>query len=157
MSLAQIDDMVPTRTRNVRKIKLRGQVQGVPLLVHNDPKHNFISIKLVRSMGWPLEETTPLKIKLGDEFKVRAQGVWRKLVLDIGNMTSTNDVGLFNLDGIDIVLGTWLASIGGMLVDWAHNELHFSFDSKLVELRGEGSEHKNQLALQIMLETQVVV
>ncbi|XP_073219539.1 uncharacterized protein [Cicer arietinum] len=154
MSLAQIDNSSPREFGNVRTIKLEGRVQGIPLLVLVDSgaTHNFISHKLVRSMGWPVEGTTPLNVKMGDGFKVVAQGVCRKLVLDLGSMTSTIDAWLFDLDGIDTVLGmSWLASIGGMWVDWAQKVLRFPIDSQWVELRGEGSEHKNQLALQSLL------
>nr|XP_027187857.1 uncharacterized protein LOC113785482 [Cicer arietinum] len=155
MSLAQIDNSSPRELGKVRTIKLKGRVQGVPLLVLVDSgaRHNFISHKLVRSMGWPVEGTTPLNVKMGDGFKVVAQGVCRKLVLDLGSMTSTIDAWLFDLDGIDIVLGmSWLASIGGMWVDWAQKVLHFPIDSQWVELRGEGIEHNNnQLALQSLL------
>ncbi|XP_073224838.1 uncharacterized protein [Cicer arietinum] len=38
-----------------------------------------------------------------------------------------------------------------MWVDWAQKVLRFPIDFQWVELRGEGSEHKNQLALQSLL------
>lgn len=73
-----------------------------------------------------MEETSLLKVKLGDGFKVMAQGIYKKIMLDLGNMTSEIDAWLFNLDLIDIVWGmSWLESIGGMLVDWAQMMLCF--------------------------------
>lgn len=82
MSLARIDDLSSRELRNVHTIKLKGQVQGVPLLVLVDrgATHNFISHKLVRSMGWPIEKTIPLNVKLGDWLKVMVEAVCRKLV-----------------------------------------------------------------------------
>ncbi|XP_073223474.1 uncharacterized protein [Cicer arietinum] len=115
-----IDNPSPRELQNVCTIKLKSQVQGVPLLalVDSGATHNFISNKLVRSMGWPLEETTPLPIKLGDMFNVVEQGVCRKLVKDLGNMTFIIDAWLFDLDEINVVIEmSWLASIGDMWVD----------------------------------------
>lgn len=53
-------------------MKVRGLVRGVPILILVDSgaTHNFISRKLVAAMGWPIEDTTPLLIKLGDGHKV---------------------------------------------------------------------------------------
>ena len=121
MSISQIDQPALVKIRDVRTIKLRGQVHEVPLLVLVDSEatRNFISMKLVKAMGWPIEETSHLKVKLGDGFKVMAQGIYKKIVLNLGSMKLEIDAWLFDLDEIDIVLEmSWLASVGGMWVDW---------------------------------------
>lgn len=57
-------------------MKVRGQVIRVPILilVVSGATHNFISRKLVDAMGWPIEDTTPMLIKLGDGHKAVSQG-----------------------------------------------------------------------------------
>lgn len=49
-------------------MKLRGKVlqQAVMILIDSGASHNFISSKLVKSLGLQVESTKPYKVKLGD-------------------------------------------------------------------------------------------
>lgn len=69
------------------------------------------------------------------------------------------DAMLFDLDGIDIVLGmTWLNAIGEMWVDWPHQVMRFKFDNQWVELKGAGKEGSHSSALQSLLgKTRLVI
>lgn len=81
--------------------------------------HNFISRKLVAAMGWPTEDTTPLLIKLGDGHKAVSQGQCAGLQIEVGSVSVEVNALLFDLEGIDVVLGiSWLTTIGEMRIDW---------------------------------------
>lgn len=107
-----------------RTMKLRGLVKGVPILILVDSgaTHNFISKRMVSAMGWAVEDTKPMIIKLGDGYKgykAVSQGQCGGLEVEVGNVSVKIDALLFELEGIDMVLGiAWLATLGGMWVDW---------------------------------------
>ena len=114
--------MVAAQSNSFETMKLRGKIQGVPILVLVDSgaTHNFISHKLVKAMGWSVKATAPLHIKLGDGFKAKTQGECKRILIEIGQMQMNIDAMLFDLDGLDVVLGmAWLNEIGGMWIDWS--------------------------------------
>lgn len=101
-------------------MKLKGKINGVPILIFVDNRttHNFISQKLVATMGWEVEETKDLRIKLGDGHLVVARGTCKGVEIELGGITVTVDTSLFDLEDVDVVLGiSWLAMLGEMLVD----------------------------------------
>lgn len=140
--------------QEARTIKLRGKIQGVPilLLVDSGATHNFISQKLVRAMGWQVDDTTSLHIKLGDGFKARTQGECKGVIVELDKIQIEINALLFDLDGIDIVLGmAWLHTIGEMWVDWPRQLMRFRYNSQWVELRGANSMETSNSALQSLL------
>lgn len=106
---------------NHQTVKFQGQIHGVPVLVMVDSgaTHNFISQKLVQKMEWPIEETPMMGIKLGDGFRKSTKGVCSGLKLKIGEFEISPRMHLFELGGIDVVLGIeWLKTLGDMIVNW---------------------------------------
>ncbi|RDX87760.1 hypothetical protein CR513_30730, partial [Mucuna pruriens] len=98
-----------------------GLVNMVPILilVDSDATHNFISKKFVETMGWQVEDTKPLRINLGDGFNAVACGKCKAIKLELEAREVTIDAFMFDLEGIDMVLGiSWLAPLGKMLIDW---------------------------------------
>lgn len=135
-------------------MKLEGAVQGVPILILVDSgaTHNFISIKLVEAMGWHVESTRKMRIRLGDGHKAVAQGECKQVQIEIEGIKLSVDTLLFDLKGIDIVLGiSWLASLGEMLVDWGKQIMKFQHNKEWVVLQGRNKRNMNQLALQSLL------
>lgn len=154
LSVMSLMGLVATRGQETKPMKLKGTLQGVPilLLVDSGATHNFISQKLVRAMGWQVEETTPLHIKLGDGYKAKTQGECKGVVIELEQIQIEIDACLFDLDGIDIVLGmAWLNTIGEMWVDWPRQIMRFRYDSQWVELRGASSVVNHHSALQSLL------
>jgi hypothetical protein len=97
-------------------VKFQGEIHGVPVLVLVDSgaTHKFISQKLVQKMGWPVEGTPQMKIKLGDGFQTMTSGFCRDLEVQIGELKLMPSMHLFQLGGIDVVLGIkWLKTLGG--------------------------------------------
>lgn len=100
-------------------MKLKGEIQGVPslMLVDSGATHNFISKKLVHAMGWKVEDTIPLPVKMGDGFQAKTQGECRDIIIEDGRVKLTVTALLFDLDDIDVVFGmAWLTKLGEMCV-----------------------------------------
>lgn len=150
LSVMSLQGLVVHQASKFHTMRLRGKVQGVPilLLIDSGATHNFISHELVAAMGWGVANTTPLQIKLGDGAKTQAQGECKGVLVDIGQMKVEIDALLFDLDGIDIVLGmAWLNSTGSMWVDWPKQLMRFRFNNRWVELKGESSHEALQSLL----------
>lgn len=154
LSVMSLHRLAAAKPSSFRTLKLKGEIQGVPILVLVDSgaTHNFISHKLVKAMGWDVKLTTPLQIKLGDGYKAKTQGECKGVTLEIGRLQIAIDAMLFDLDGIDVVLGmAWLNTIGSMWVDWPQQVMRFIFNDQWIELKGDSSEGVYNSALQSLL------
>lgn len=123
-------------------MKVRGLVRGVAILILVDSgaTHNFISRKLVAAMGWPTEDTTPMLV---------SQGQCAGLQIEVGSVSVEVNALLFDLEGIDVVLGiSWLATVGEMRIDWKKQVMSFQLGEKWVEIRGANAQNVTQVALQ---------
>ncbi|RZB80343.1 hypothetical protein D0Y65_030183 [Glycine soja] len=99
--------------------------------------------------GVGMEDTRPMTIKLGDGYRAMVQGQCRGLEVVMGDVSVKVDALLFKLEGIDMVLGmAWLASLGGMWVNWKEQVIKLQLAKKCVELRRELSWNITQDALQ---------
>ncbi|GAU12466.1 hypothetical protein TSUD_229990, partial [Trifolium subterraneum] len=139
---------------NHQTVKFQGQIQGVPVLVMVDSgaTHNFISQRLVHKMEWPVEETPMMNIKLGDGCHKSTRGVCGGLELQIRNFTISPKLHLFELGGIDIVLGMeWLKTLGDMIVNWRKQTMSFWSEKRWVTLQGISGQEKSSVALQSIL------
>lgn len=139
---------------NHQTVKFQGQIQGVPVLVMVDSgaMHNFISQKLVHKMEWPIEETPMMNIKLGDGCYKSSRGVCCGMELGIGSFTISPKLHLFELGGIDVVLGMeWLKKLGDMIVNWRQQTMSFWSDKRWVSLQGIDGQEKKLVALQSIL------
>lgn len=65
-SVMNLGNLTGEERGSPRTVKLRGSVKGVPILILVDSgaTHNFISKLLVATMGWQIEETKTMRIKL---------------------------------------------------------------------------------------------
>jgi hypothetical protein len=104
---------------NHQTIKFRGLIQGVSVLVlvANGATHNFISQELVYKMEWYVLESPEMTIRLGDGFQTSTKGMCRNVEMSIGDFQLSPDLHLFELRGIDVVLGIeWLKTLGGTIM-----------------------------------------
>lgn len=108
------------------------------ILVNSGATHNLISRKLVVALGLRVEETHPMRIKIGNGYKATTQGTCKGIELKLGEITIPIDTFLFDLEWINIVLGiSWLTSLGRMWVDLGKQSMQFQLENKWVELQGE--------------------
>ena len=124
---------------NHHTVKFQGIVRGVPvlILVDSGATHNFISQKLVYKMDWPVDDTPERRIKLGDGYQTITKGICKKLEMSIGDFTLSPDLHLFELGGIDVVLGMeWLKTLGDTIINWRKQTMSFWMDKRWVTLQG---------------------
>ncbi|KAJ1379698.1 Aspartic peptidase domain superfamily, partial [Sesbania bispinosa] len=116
-----LDGMTNTEDHNSEILRLKGRIKGVPILILVDSRatHNFISKRLIETMGWPVDDSKEIRVKLGDGHKTRAWGKCKDLKVEIGDTKVIIDAHLFDLGDVDLVLGmAWLSTLGETLVDW---------------------------------------
>jgi hypothetical protein len=104
-----------------QSIKLRGTIHEVPVLILIDSgaTHNFISHQLVQKMNLTTEDTPPLNIKLGDGSCSKTTGTCKNLEIGIEGLSVVVDAQMFELGGMDVVLGIeWLRTLGDMIINW---------------------------------------
>ncbi|PNX60006.1 hypothetical protein L195_g059969, partial [Trifolium pratense] len=99
--------------------------------------HNFIARPLVSKLGWHVESTPDFRIKLGDGFQTITRGKCTHILFRSGEVTNEIEAHLFDLEGVDLVLGmSWLRSLGDMVVNWRKQTMEFWHTGKWVMLKG---------------------
>ncbi|GAU25313.1 hypothetical protein TSUD_375770, partial [Trifolium subterraneum] len=99
-----------------------------------------------------IEETPLMSIKLGDGSRAQSQGVVKGLEMAIGKFKLTPEMHLFELGGIDVVLGMdWLKTLGDMIVNWRQQTMSFWSNKKWVTLQGIDGGDRELVALQCIL------
>ncbi|MCI29720.1 RNA-directed DNA polymerase (Reverse transcriptase), partial [Trifolium medium] len=124
---------------SLQTLKLRATVNGVPVvvLIDSGATHNFITKPLVSKLGWKVEMTPDFRIKLGDGFQTITRGKCTQVVFQSGEVRSEIEAYLFDLEGLDMVLGmSWLKSLGDMVVNWRKQTMEFWHEKKWVMLKG---------------------
>ncbi|MCI23743.1 hypothetical protein A2U01_0044925, partial [Trifolium medium] len=133
-------DLYHIAHENHQTMKFQGTICGVEVLILLDSgaTHNFISHKLVHQMDWPIEVTPQMRVKLGNGVQIATQGVCKGLDMQIGNYKLGPDLHLFELGGIDVVLGIeWLKTLGNTVTDWKQQVMSFWVKDKWVTLKGK--------------------
>ena len=96
-------------------MKLKGELQGqeVLILIDSEASHNFISSKLVQKLGLKRKSTKPYYVRLGDGNIKSTQCCCKNLKVHLGPYMMEGYFFLFNLGGVDLILGVaWLATLG---------------------------------------------
>lgn len=122
-----------------QSIKLMGVIKEVPVvvLVDSGATHNFISQQLVHKMNWAVVDTPCMSIKLGDGSYSKTKGTCEGLEVDVGDVHLEIDAQLFDLGGVDMVLGIeWLRTLGDMIVNWNKQTMSFWHNKKWVTVKG---------------------
>ncbi|XP_057429344.1 uncharacterized protein LOC130722592 [Lotus japonicus] len=139
-------------------MKLQGSILGVPILILVDSgaTHNFISKRVVETMGWATQATPTMRILLGDGSKTTASGKCEQVSLEIANYKTTVEAILFDLDGIDLVLGiAWLVTLGDMLINWGKQTVRFQQEGRWFHFQGQGGSRDDHGALQSFLHQDI--
>ena len=109
-------------------MKLEGLIQGkrVLILIDSGASHNFISQELVQQLGLKVTPTQTYGVRLGDGNKKNAQGCCEQMEVQLGQMTMTEKFFLFDLGGVDVILGVaWLEKLGDVKVNWKSLTMQF--------------------------------
>jgi hypothetical protein len=107
MSLLELGQLGKLDSAKPRSIQLQGAIGGVPvvILVDSGATHNFVDKRLVQKMNWAVDNSTSMCIKLGDGTKAQSVGVCPELNVEVGEVHLAIRAHLFDLGGVDIVLG----------------------------------------------------
>ncbi|KZV13849.1 hypothetical protein F511_44950 [Dorcoceras hygrometricum] len=131
-------------------LKLRGRImrQEVVIMVDSGASHNFVSRPLVEKLGLTIDETVRFGVCLGDGGKVRCQGVCRNLNVELGMYTVEITGHLFELGGVDVILGVdWLRTLGEVMLDWNKMRMKFKEGEQVIELKGDPTLQRAVLSL----------
>ncbi|GAU50456.1 hypothetical protein TSUD_373220 [Trifolium subterraneum] len=140
---------------NHQTMKFQGTIKGVEvlILVDSGASHNFISQSLVHHMDWPVEQTQQMRVKLGNGVQIEAQGRCKELEMYIGDYKLSPNLQLFELGGIDVVLGVeWLKTLGDTIINWKQHTMSFWEQGRWVTLGSKEGCKKHWVALQSVLE-----
>jgi predicted aspartyl protease len=86
--------------------------------VDSGATHNFVDKKLVKKMNWAVADTPPICIKLGDGSRVQAKGACQGMEIEIGGVQIEINAQLFDLGGVDVVLGVeWMSTLGDTIMN----------------------------------------
>lgn len=126
--------------KSQKSLKLWGELQGkrVMVLVNSGASHNFISQELVQQMGITVDQSLEYVVQVGDGYTTLKQGVCRGVELQLPNVKVTETFYLFDLSGVDVVLGyEWLESLGRIEADFKDHVMWVMVEGKKVEIRSQ--------------------
>lgn len=101
-------------------MKLQGWVKGkrVLILIDSGASHNFISTNLAENLELPITNTPSYCVKLGDGHKKQTSGCCRSVEVQLGDHVVKDNFFLFELGGVDLILGVAWLSLGEVKVNW---------------------------------------
>ncbi|XP_057444004.1 uncharacterized protein LOC130736175 [Lotus japonicus] len=123
-----------------KSLKVWGILNGTTIVVLIDcgATHNFISKAMAKQLGLVITETSTSTVEVGDGHKVQGSGVCRKVSVLIPGIEVVQDFYLFELRGVDVVLGLeWLAGLGDIKANFEKLTLKFKVGGQKVLLKGE--------------------
>ncbi|XP_065849153.1 uncharacterized protein [Euphorbia lathyris] len=140
---------------SLKTLKLMGSIEGIPIsiLVDSGATHNFISGRLVKSLGLHEEEGRTIVIRMGDGYKIRVSKHCPNLKIGMGDFECEIKALVLDIWCLDVILGIdWLQTLGEVCHDWKLKKMKFWRDGKQVELIGTYPNHHEPPALQVWLE-----
>jgi hypothetical protein len=96
--------------------------------------------RLAKFLKLPVEPAPVFKVLVGNGEIMTAEGVIRKLPLEVQGHKLEMPVYLLPVAGADVILGaSWLATLGPHVADYAALTLKFFLNGKFITLSGETS------------------
>jgi len=98
----------------------------VLILIDISASHDFISQELVQQLGLKVTPTQTYGLRLSDGNKKNAQGCCEQMEIQLGQMTITEKLFLFDLGGVYVILGiAGLKKLGDVKVNWKFLTMQF--------------------------------
>ena len=136
-------------------MKMKGNIgeHSVIVLVDSGASHNFISETLANNLGLPISETGVFVVKLGDGRQISSAGMCKQIKLLVNGVSIVADFHLFNLGGVDVILGiSWLETLGEVKVNLRTLCMSFEQNGKKMSLQGDPSLCKTQVSLKSLFK-----
>lgn len=108
----ELSQLVQRNITPPKTMKLWGEMAGVgvTILIDSGASHNFVARDLISRMNWPIQPTRSFGVQLGNGHRQESQGYCQNLILKMQGYVYTGDFFLFDLGGVDVILGmSWLA------------------------------------------------
>ena len=110
------------------------------VLLDGGSSNSFIQSRLAHNLQLPMEPTADVKVMVGNEHYLHAEGVVRDLPLIISGQTIRFPAYVLPVLGAVVVLGaSWLATLGAHIADYSSTSIKFYLDDAFVTLQGDTS------------------
>jgi len=123
-------------------LKVRGTINDRDVIILVDPgaEANFLSYKLVSSLGLPLLQLCPFRVEVGNGAIEQGVGGCENVVIQVQGITIVENFFVMELGRSEVVLGAgWIASLGKFEGDYGSLTLSWMLNGSKVTLRGDPS------------------
>ena len=119
----------------------------VLILIDGGSNHNFLQQALISTLGLSPQNTSPLKVTVGNGEELQCHQICPEVPVNIQDHAFTVDIHVLPICGADVVLGVqWLKSLGPVLTDYTTLTMKFIYAGKLIELAGERDQNIEQIS-----------
>ncbi|KAK8934132.1 hypothetical protein KSP39_PZI014431 [Platanthera zijinensis] len=132
-----------------RTMKLKGSIHGraVIVMIDSGASHNFISASLAQELALPSLPSPGFSVALGDGRRRPTLGRCAGVTLSVGSYLFTADFHVFELGGLDAILGVaWLQTLGDVHVNWATMTMRFQHQNQPCRLMGDAALLRSPLS-----------
>lgn len=139
-----------------KTFKVRGEVNGIPVIVMIDPgaTHNFIALHAVERLKVECNPSRDFGVSLGTGDLVHIHGECKSVILQLQGLTIIEDFLPIALGISDLILGLqWLEKLGTMTANWKSQKISFKMGSENVVIQGDASLGRTGITLKAMLKT----
>lgn len=132
-------------------MKFEGRINGIPIsiLLDSGTTHNFVSKKLVNSLGIKSLTGSEMVIRLGDGYRVKFAEQCPEIKVEMGEFECQIRALVFDIGKLDLILGMdWLRTLGEVWYDWESRRMRFWHHGKRIELVGSNMKMRSCSSLQ---------
>ncbi|XP_061368627.1 uncharacterized protein LOC133311584 [Gastrolobium bilobum] len=125
-----------------KSLKLLGKVNGlcVVVLIDTGASHNFLATHIVEALRLPMDAARKFNVEVGDGHRVVSPGRCRNVTLVLPNLKITQDFFVFDLRGVDLILGyEWLVELGDIKENFKERMLKIPWQGAEVTISGDPS------------------
>ncbi|XP_019438841.1 PREDICTED: uncharacterized protein LOC109344533 [Lupinus angustifolius] len=139
-----------------RSWKVEGWVdeRSMIILIDCGASHNFIVAEMVKKLQLKVVDTPAYWVEVGDGHKVRCKGKCEHLKFQQKQqLNEVQDFYLFNLKGVDMVLGLdWLAQLGEVKADFGRLELTMKRGNEWIKISGNPALARTELPFGALMQ-----
>lgn len=107
----------------------------VVVLIDNGVSHNFVSLRVAEELELSVTDTPPYAVSLGDGHWRMSRRRCKMVRICLGEAIVVEDLYVFELGGMDIILGiVWLAKLGEVVINWKAMSMAYSVEGKKVQV-----------------------
>ncbi len=150
--LSAISAAATTGGKTARAMQLEGvmQHQVISFLIDSGSTSSFISQKLVSRLALPLEDTTPIHVKVANGNTMTSHTYVKQAQWLIQDCDFQMDLRVLPLAIYEMILGMdWLEQFSPMEVHWCHKWMLIPYQGESVSLQGVSHNQEQQFLIQV--------